>query len=99
MAYLSSKGALSIPPDEFRNALLLSYIEFVHPYLPLVDLRDLLAIMDEGVGENGKISILLFQSIMFAGAAFVDTAQLNQGGFSTRKAARRMFFRRARVRS
>lgn len=97
--YLFAKGALSLPDVSFRNALLRSYIEYVHPYMPLIEVHDVLNIIDKGSGENGQISLLLFQAIMFAGTAFVDISLLRQAGFTTRKAARKAFFQKARVRN
>ncbi|KAH8821402.1 fungal-specific transcription factor domain-containing protein [Xylogone sp. PMI_703] len=95
--YLFAKGSLSLPETEIRNALLRSYIEYVHPYMPLLELHEFLHIINEGTGESGKISLLLFQAVMFAGTAFVDMEYLKQAGFTNRKAARKAFFQKARV--
>jgi hypothetical protein len=95
--YLFKKGALSIPDTNFRNALLQAYIEYVHPYMPLIELHDFLRIVDQNDGENGKISLVLFQAVMFAGTAFVDKALLDAAGFTSRKAARKVFYMKARV--
>lgn len=95
--YLWRKGALSIPDTIFRNALLQAYIEFVHPYMPLIELHDFLRIVDKNDGENGKISLVLFQAVMFAGTAFVDMAFLEAAGYTTRKSARKAFYQKARV--
>jgi hypothetical protein len=95
--YLWKKGALSIPDATFRNALLQAYIEFVHPYMPLIELHDFLRIVEQNDGENGKISLVLFQAVMFAGTAFVDMSLLKVAGFTTRKAARKAFYQKARV--
>jgi hypothetical protein len=99
LEYLASKGALAVPTDELRNALLQSYIDFVHPYMPIVLLSHLIQVIEQGTGEGGTISLLLLQSIMFAGVAFVDAKCLTKGGFETRKIARRILFHRARVSS
>lgn len=96
--YLWAKGALSLPELPVRNALFRSYLEFVHPYMPLIEVHELLEIVEEGTGASGKISLLLFQAIMFAGTAFVDMEFLNSAGFSNRKVARKAFFQKARVR-
>jgi hypothetical protein len=96
--YLWAKGALSLPELPVRNALFRSYLEFVHPYMPLIEVHELLEIVEEGTGVSGKISLLLFQAIMFAGTAFVDMEFLNSAGFSNRKVARKAFFQKARVR-
>ena len=95
--YLFAKGALSLPETLVRNALLRSYIEYVHPYMPLIDAHEVLKIIDEGTGQSGQLSLLLFQAIMFAGTAFVDMEMLKKAGFSNRKSARKAFFQKARV--
>jgi hypothetical protein len=95
--YLFAKGALSLPEDAVRNALLRSYLEYVHPYMPLIEVHELLQIINDGTGATGRISLLLFQAIMFAGTAFVDMEYLRSAGYSNRKAARKAFFQKARV--
>lgn len=95
--YLRKKGALSIPNTAFRNELLLSYVEFVHPYMPMMDIQQLLHIVEENSGESGKISLLLFQAVMFAGISFIDMRCLSLAGFPNRRAARKEFFLKARV--
>jgi len=95
--YLFAKGALSLPDTPVRNALLRAYCEFVHPYMPLLELHNVLEIMNDSTGESGKISLLLFQAIMFAGTAFVDMSYLAAAGYTNRKAARKAFFQKARV--
>ena len=95
--YLFAKGALSLPDIPIRNALIRSYIEYVHPYMPLIEVHDVLQIINDGDGSSGRISLLLFQAIMFAGTAFVDMEYLRSAGYSNRKAARKAFFQKARV--
>jgi hypothetical protein len=97
VGHLWKKGALTIPDAPFRNALLTAYIEFVHPYMPLIELQEFLRIVDEGTGESGRISLLLFQAVMFTGVAFVDMSYLTAAGYSTRKAARKAFYLKSRV--
>lgn len=97
IGHLWKKGALSVPESAFRNELLRSYIEFVHPYMPLVELHELLRIVDKGTGENGRVSLLLFQAVMFTGVAFVDMSYLTAAGYATRKSARKAFYLKARV--
>jgi hypothetical protein len=95
--YLFAKGALSLVDIPVRNALFRSYLEFVHPYMPLIEVTELMRIIEEGTGASGRISLLLFQAIMFAGTAFVDMEFLRQAGFTNRKLARKAFFQKARV--
>lgn len=97
--YLFAKGALSLPDIPVRDALFQSYLEYVHPYMPLIEVHETMEIVEEGTGASGGISLLLFQAIMFAGAAFVDMDYLRSAGFSDRKVARKALFQKARVRA
>ncbi|KAH7121387.1 fungal-specific transcription factor domain-containing protein, partial [Dactylonectria macrodidyma] len=96
LTYLSVKGALTLPSAPLQKALTRSYFEYVHPFMPILDIEQFL----ESVGSNGKgeqVSLLLYQAIMFAGAAYVDVGDLEMGGFSSRKHAREELFHRARL--
>jgi hypothetical protein len=96
--YLAKKGALTVPEVSLRNELLRSYLEYVHPFMPLLELHDFLSIIERGNGAAGKLSLLLFQAVMFAGTAFVGMSHLENAGYKTRKAARKVFFQKTRVR-
>ena len=98
VVYLSNKGALTIPPLPLRNALLRAFIEFVHPFMPLLDVPDLIDSVDRSDGTN-QVSLLLFQAIMFSGVAMVDAQLLRSAGYATRREARREFFQKTRVSS
>ena len=95
IAYLRSRGALSVPLPDLRDQLLLAFLLYVHPFLPVVDFQD---VCDAVEGRPGcQISLLLFQAIMFAGTAFVDLQHLLDAGFENRLAARAYFFRKIKV--
>jgi hypothetical protein len=95
---MAKKGALTVPPKgTLRSEMLRAYVEFVHPYMPLLDLQDFLTVVDKTDGSNGKVSLILFQAVMFAGSAFVDMQHLRKAGYATRKEARKDFFQRTRV--
>jgi hypothetical protein len=94
--YLAAKGALSIPDVSLRNELLKAYVHYVHTYMPLLDLEEFLQTVVQNDGVH-RISLLLFQAVMFAGMAFVDIKHLKAAGYPTRKAARKIFFQRARL--
>ncbi|KAF2856158.1 hypothetical protein T440DRAFT_438912 [Plenodomus tracheiphilus IPT5] len=97
ISYLEKKGALTVPKGTLRSEMLRAYIEFVHPYMPLLDLHDFLSIIDRADGSKGKISLILFQAVMFAGSAFVDMQHLHTAGYATRKEARKDFFQKTRI--
>lgn len=95
--YLFAKGALSLPDIPVRNALFQGYLEFVHPYMPVIEVHKVMGIIEEGTGASGRISLLLLQAILFAGTAFVDMDFLRSVGFSNRRVARKAFFQKAKV--
>ena len=97
ISYLEKKGALTVPRGSLRSEMLRAYVEFVHPYMPLLDLNDFLTMVDRRDGSNGKVSLILFQAVMFAGSAFVDMEHLRTAGYATRKEARKDFFQKTRV--
>ncbi|XPS74793.1 hypothetical protein M3J09_006907 [Ascochyta lentis] len=97
ISYLEKKGALTIPKGTLRSEMLRAYVEFVHPYMPLLDLHDFLTVIDRADGSKGKVSLILFQAVMFAGSAFVDMSHLRSAGYATRKEARKDFFQKTRI--
>merc|ERR1712000_446007 len=90
-------GALTLPSVGLQNALLQSYVEYVHPYMPLMDLHDFLDIVNQRDGLNGQTSLFLYHAIMFSASAFVDIKHLKEAGYTTRKAARKSFFQKTRL--
>lgn len=97
LAYLSAKGALKLPENTLQTALLRSYFDYVHPFMPILDLERFLRSVATQEGEHDRTSLLLFQAIMFAGTAHVDMDHLRKAGFRTRRQARKTFFQRTRV--
>jgi hypothetical protein len=65
--------------------------------MPLLDLKDFLDPIEKDDGSS-PVSLLLFQAVMFAASAYIDMRFLHAQGFDNRKAARKLFFQRARVR-
>jgi hypothetical protein len=94
--FLRSKGALTLPNPHLQAALIRAYLEHTQPLLPVLDVGDFLQSFD---ARSGQLSLLLFQSVLFAGSAFVDVQLLVGAGFQTRTEARKIFFERARVSS
>ncbi|KAI1424411.1 fungal-specific transcription factor domain-containing protein [Xylaria sp. FL1777] len=95
--YLRAKGALSMPSLAFQKALLEAYVEYVHPYMPLLDLHSFLGIVDAYDGSRGQTSLFLYQAVMFCATAFVSNKDLKEAGYASRKVARRAFFSKARL--
>jgi hypothetical protein len=69
LEYLWKKGALSLPEEPLRSSLLEAHFNYVHPYMPLLDRKQFLAIVNNEDGSKGRTGLLLFQAIMFSGSA------------------------------
>lgn len=95
--YLHMKGALTLPSLPLQNALLRAYVEYVHPYMPLLDLHDFLSAINSVDGLCGQISLFLYHAVMFAGTAYVDIKCLKEAGYPNRKTARKIYFQKTRV--
>jgi hypothetical protein len=97
--YARDKGALEIPCGQFRDEIVRCYVEYVHWYMPVVDLEALLLLLASEDGSHAKsdYSLLLFQCIMFAGVGFVDEALVKEEGHENLKLARKCFYQRAKV--
>lgn len=95
--FLREKGAVTLPSRALQSALLQAYAEYVHPYMPLLDMHEFLEIVNTTDGSRGQVSLFLYQAVMFAATAFVDMKYLREAGFLSRKAARKAFFQRTRV--
>lgn len=96
--YLTRKGVFSFPSPTFVEALIRSYVRYFHPLMPLLDLRTLLCCLSGHESHfSPKMSLLLLQAVFFTGVTFVDLAEIHSAGFSSRRAARKTFYERARV--
>lgn len=93
---LQRREALTVPHGAFRASLLRAYVCFVHPYLPLLDLEEFLASVDNEDGSR-TVSLPLFQAVMFAASTFVDIEVLEKEGYKSHEEIRRKFFNKVRV--
>jgi len=98
MSYLNTKGALSVPDVAVVQQILLSYAEWHHSLMPIVDISSMLHAVSADSQANSSISLLLLQAALYTGAAHVDIKWLHQAGHSSRRAARSAYYHKARVR-
>ncbi|KAK3685493.1 cutinase transcription factor 1 beta [Podospora appendiculata] len=95
--FLAQKGALTLPLRQLEAALLKAFVEYVYPYMPLIDLHEFLNAINCEDGSEGTVSLFLYQSIMFVSAAFVDVKALQDAGFPNKRKARKAFFAKTRL--
>lgn len=94
--YLSLSGALGLPDPELRNELLICYINYVHPFLPVLDLEATLGPIS-GSTSKEKVSLLLVQAIMYASIGFVSPGHLKRSGHVSKRSARQAYYRKVKV--
>ncbi|KAG4271814.1 cutinase transcription factor 1 beta [Fusarium proliferatum] len=97
IAYLSMKGALTVPDASLQSALVKAFVEYVYPYMPLLDLYDFLKTINYRCGRSSQVSLFLYHAVLFSAAAFVDVDVLHCAGFASRKQAREVLFNRTRL--
>jgi hypothetical protein len=89
-------GALNMPSVSLRNEILRAYITWIHPLLPLLDLpkflQDLLLQNDCAFDHPA-----LYQTVMFAGSAFLDIKDVRLGGYNTLLKLRQALFQKTKV--
>ncbi|KAK4499608.1 hypothetical protein PRZ48_010126 [Zasmidium cellare] len=94
--YLDRKGAFTIPDPDLRVEILRAYLFSVHPFMPVLDYRGFItAILNDQPGN--RVSLLLFQAVMFAGLHSLQQPILHRLGFELAKQARVVFFNRVRL--
>ncbi|KAL2023887.1 hypothetical protein VTK56DRAFT_664 [Thermocarpiscus australiensis] len=95
--FLLQKGAFTLPNLRLQNALLRAYVEYVHPYMPVMELHEFLNAINHRDGASGQVSLILYQAVMFVATAFVDEGILKDAGYPSRKDARKTLFARTRL--
>jgi hypothetical protein len=96
LAYLGRRGALSLPPGELQDQLIRCFVHYVYPFMPIVDLEELMGAID-GNESASKISLIVFQAILFSGTAYVDLQLLQEAGYENRRAARADYYQKVKV--
>ncbi|OAP62149.1 hypothetical protein AYL99_04352 [Fonsecaea erecta] len=96
LEFLHRRGALSLPFGELQDQLIRSFVLYVLPFMPVVDMEDILGALD-GKDGSPKISLVVFQAILFSGTAFVELPLLQEAGYESRRAARADFYQKVKL--
>jgi hypothetical protein len=97
VGYLQAKGAFCLPTPECRESLIWCFFEYVYPFMPVVDLDEIVHAVEDPFGRTGGMSLLLLQAILFAGVPFVPLLQIHSIGIASRQKCREVFFKRVQV--
>ncbi|KIW15162.1 hypothetical protein PV08_05207 [Exophiala spinifera] len=94
--YLQKKGAFTLPDRPLMEECLRCYALYIHPLYPTVNVIEIQSILnDDKDGE--AISLLLLQSLIFAGSMWADVRLVRNAGFLTRKAFRQSWHQKIRL--
>ncbi|KAK4945107.1 hypothetical protein LTR10_015533 [Elasticomyces elasticus] len=92
--FLRGRGALFIPEEPLRGQLILAFLLYVYPLMPIMDVQEFLDAV-EGRSDQ-RISLIFFQAVMLAGVTFTDVEYLRDAGFDGRLAARAYFSKKVK---
>lgn len=88
---LVRESALVFPSPAVCNILLQAYFEWFHPCFPILDRPKV-----QTDYEEGKISPLLLQAMLFVGVSLCSDTALNTAGYNDRYHAKGKFYQRAK---
>ena len=98
--FLELQGCLRVPTRALLDEFLQQFFLHVHPLLPLVnegDFWDTYCQSTSSNAHNERVSLLVFQAILFASCNFVSRAAIKALGYPSIRAARASFYRRAKL--
>ena len=96
LEFLGRRGALSLPVGELRDELIRCFVLYVHPFMPIVDLEDFMGAIS-GNDSASKISLIVFQAVLFSATAYVDLPLLQEAGYDNRRAGRADYYQKVKV--
>ncbi|KXH28395.1 fungal specific transcription factor domain-containing protein [Colletotrichum simmondsii] len=98
--YLELQGCLRVPTRAILDEFVQQYFLHVHPLLPMIhegDFWDLYCVNPTSYVPGEKLSLLVFQAMLFACCNFVSRQTIKTLGFPTVRACRAAFYRRAKL--
>ncbi|KAM0335495.1 hypothetical protein ACHAQA_000543 [Verticillium albo-atrum] len=98
--FLELQGCLRIPTRSVLDEFVQQYFLHVHPLLPMLnegDFWDMYCNNNSMGSQPDRMSLLVFQAMLFATANFVSRQSIKALGFTTIRAARASFYRRAKL--
>ncbi|KAJ5934090.1 hypothetical protein N7466_003637 [Penicillium verhagenii] len=93
--FLWIKGSLSIPDFVLTRDFVHQYFKKMHPMLPVLNEAQFWSAL--GGNPVEKISIFVFQALMFAISPFMSLDTLHKCGFADKRDARKQLYNRAKL--
>ncbi|KZL68873.1 fungal specific transcription factor domain-containing protein [Colletotrichum tofieldiae] len=98
--YLELQGCLRVPTRTILDEFVQQYFLHVHPLLPMLnegDFWDVYCVNPNSYAPSDKLSLLVFQAMLFSSCNFVSRQTIKTLGFYTIRAARAAFYRRTKL--
>ncbi|KAL4864854.1 hypothetical protein BDV12DRAFT_211348 [Aspergillus spectabilis] len=105
--YLSLKGCFCVPAGEVLDDFVRKYFLYVHPCLPIIDEAGFWEMYyhtpsqrfdpDSVDMETSRISLFVFQAMLFASSMFVSPDTIKAAGFPDARSARNTLYTRAKL--
>ncbi|PYH35083.1 fungal specific transcription factor domain-containing protein [Aspergillus neoniger CBS 115656] len=93
---LQSSGTLLLPSEDLRGLLLQSYLRWVHPLVPVLEIPNIFQRLLES-DDRQFPQPLLYQAVLYAGSSYVDSLELQAAGHPSRDTIGRVIRERARM--
>ncbi|OCK78340.1 hypothetical protein K432DRAFT_269057, partial [Lepidopterella palustris CBS 459.81] len=97
---LEKHGCLHVPTKPALDRFVREYFLHIHPNLPMLDEGQFWSLYKHCAGLCGtssRISLFLFQAMLFASCSYVPLKLLQQCGFGSIRGARKTLYRRAKM--
>ncbi|KAJ5807958.1 hypothetical protein N7474_009227 [Penicillium riverlandense] len=96
MQYLASKSSLTLPDQDAIDEFVHQYFRHIHPTVPVLDEGEFWRIY-QGDPEPERLSIFVFQAVLFASCPFVSLETLYRCGFNDKRDARNKLYNRTKL--
>ncbi|KAL7947615.1 fungal-specific transcription factor domain-containing protein [Trichoderma barbatum] len=93
--FMQLNGCFDLPPMPILNEFVRMYFLHVHPIVPLIEEGEFWGSFSCTSGE--KISLLVFQAMIFAACAFIPGAIAEATGFDCPRSATAAFYKKAKI--
>lgn len=99
LAFLASRGCLSLPKREVVDEFITQYFLHVHPWAPIIDEAQIwdLYQSNETIQDTSKFPLLVFQALLFISTPHVSVKTLQTCGFADQRTACNTLYNRTKV--
>ncbi|KAI9375126.1 hypothetical protein BJX61DRAFT_540151 [Aspergillus egyptiacus] len=96
LAFLAAKGCLSVPEESLLDEFVRQYFLQIHPGSPVIDEAEFWRVY-RCPAAGKKISLFVFQAILFAGSPYVSAETIRKCGWSDKRNARNTLYKRSKA--